>query len=248
MNHYVYEITNKINGKKYIGKRTCKCPIEEDKYMGSGYLLKKAIKKHGIENFTKKILFIAESEEEAYQKEFDVIESVQAYKNPNYYNCVPGGRGAPVLNSYMKGKKPSIETRKKISKSLKGKMKGKLNPFYGKHHTIETKEIIKSKNKGKFKGELNPFYGKRHTQEVKDKLRGIRKGKFKDGSNFNAKKVINLNTLKVFNSVKEAGDFLEINYFGISKCCNNKLKTSGKINGQPARWMFYDEYLAKKEE
>lgn len=31
--HYVYEITNMINGKKYIGKIICNCLIEEDKYM-----------------------------------------------------------------------------------------------------------------------------------------------------------------------------------------------------------------------
>lgn len=54
MFHYVYEITNNINGKKYIGKRSCHCPIEEDKYMGSGTLLLKAIDKYGIDNFSKK--------------------------------------------------------------------------------------------------------------------------------------------------------------------------------------------------
>ena len=55
MNHYVYEITNLINGMKYIGKRSCKCNIEDDRYMGSSFIVKNAIKKYGIENFKKEI-------------------------------------------------------------------------------------------------------------------------------------------------------------------------------------------------
>ena len=51
MNHYVYEITNLANGMKYIGKRTCKCEIENDRYMGSSDILRRAIKKYGINNF-----------------------------------------------------------------------------------------------------------------------------------------------------------------------------------------------------
>ena len=69
MNHYVYETTNLINGKKYIGKRSCKCPIEEDKYIGSGTILKVAIKKYGKENFKKEILQICENEEMAFEWE-----------------------------------------------------------------------------------------------------------------------------------------------------------------------------------
>lgn len=45
MNHYVYEITNLINGKKYIGKRSCNCDIEKDKYMGSGNAISDALKR-----------------------------------------------------------------------------------------------------------------------------------------------------------------------------------------------------------
>ena len=54
MNYYVYETTNLINNKKYIGKRACSCDIEKDKYLGSGYGLKNAIKKYGRKNFSKK--------------------------------------------------------------------------------------------------------------------------------------------------------------------------------------------------
>lgn len=62
MNHYVYEITNNINGMKYIGKRSCHCEIEKDNYMGGGTVLKKAQKEFGLKNFSKKILAIADND------------------------------------------------------------------------------------------------------------------------------------------------------------------------------------------
>ena len=48
MIYYVYQITNKINNKIYIGKRKYKGenPLL-DSYMGSGKLIKEAIKKYG---------------------------------------------------------------------------------------------------------------------------------------------------------------------------------------------------------
>ena len=43
MFHYVYEITNNINGRKYIGKHSTN--DMNDGYMGSGIAIKQAIKK-----------------------------------------------------------------------------------------------------------------------------------------------------------------------------------------------------------
>ena len=74
MNHYVYEITNLANGRKYIGKRSCKCPIEKDKYMGSSELISLAIEKYGICNFRKDIIYICNNEDEAYSKEKEYIK------------------------------------------------------------------------------------------------------------------------------------------------------------------------------
>lgn len=52
--HYIYRITNKINGKTHIGQHKYK--KLNDSYMVSGVLLAKAKKKYGLENFEKEIL------------------------------------------------------------------------------------------------------------------------------------------------------------------------------------------------
>lgn len=48
----IYKVTNNINGKIYVGKQT----NNKKNYYGSGKLIKYAIKKYGIENFTKEII------------------------------------------------------------------------------------------------------------------------------------------------------------------------------------------------
>ena len=88
MDYYIYMTTNLINGKKYIGQHKGK---PDDKYLGSGTTLLKAIKKYGKENFSKKILCFCATREEADIKEKEYIQNYDAVNNKNFYNNSEGG-------------------------------------------------------------------------------------------------------------------------------------------------------------
>ena len=65
--YYIYKTTNLINGKYYVGFHKTSDPF--DNYLGSGVRLIDAIKKYGVENFKKEILFEFDTQEEAEAKE-----------------------------------------------------------------------------------------------------------------------------------------------------------------------------------
>ncbi len=57
------------------------------------------------------------------------------------------------------------------------------------------------------------------------------------------KKIICLNSLKVFGSALEAGNFYKCDDSCISKCCKGKAKYCGKSSeGEKLKWMYYDDY------
>lgn len=124
-----------------------------------------------------------------------------------YYNRPPEELIFLTKSEHSSLRKPSKETKKKISEALKGEN----NPMYGKHLPEETKkkvsktmkgkpkteetkkrmseaqkghpvsEATKKKlsemNKGKYKGENNGMYGKKHSKEARKKLSLTHKGR-----------------------------------------------------------------------
>jgi hypothetical protein len=81
MKHYVYKIEDKKTGEFYFGSRTCKCNIDEDRYMGSP-----VIWKPNKENLYKVILKSDfESREDALLYEKELVEkNIKHPLNRNY--------------------------------------------------------------------------------------------------------------------------------------------------------------------
>lgn len=158
--YYIYEIKNLINHKTYVGQR--KIPknktINNDNYMGSGVYLKSAKLKYGVENFSKSILAITQTKQNA-----DILEIVfiKLFKQEGKceYNIAKGGEGGSItefmsdeqkkkyfqkLSESLQGHIIPEETRLKISKSNKGISRNK-----GVIRSEETKLKISNSKRGK---------------------------------------------------------------------------------------------------
>lgn len=129
----IYKITNKINGKLYVGQTRQKLNnrIKGHKHSKVKRGVDAAIKKYGGENFS--IEVIEECPVESLdEREIFWIAKLNS-KAPNGYNLTDGGDGG--------GSNPSKETRAKISANH-ADVSGEKNPFYGQKHSEETRAII----------------------------------------------------------------------------------------------------------
>lgn len=110
MYYLIYKTTNIINNKFYIGLHITN--NIDDNYLGSGTILKKAIKKYGTENFKKDIIFIFDNKKEMIDKEIELVND-NFINRKDTYNLSKGGFGLSTLSD--ESRKIAIE---KIKKSL----------------------------------------------------------------------------------------------------------------------------------
>ena len=89
MLHTVYKTVNLLNGRFYIGYHKTENP--NDDYLGSGRVIKNAIRKYGRAKFKKFVLFAFEDAEQAFEKEKELVAT--AMQNPLCYNIREGGDG-----------------------------------------------------------------------------------------------------------------------------------------------------------
>lgn len=156
--HYlIYKITNKINNRYYIGQHITNNPY--DSYAGSGMLINKAEKKHGISAFVKTILYDFMTFEEMNTKENELVQLSNCYPyDPMSYNLKEGG--------------------------YQGRLSEESQALCHQHchetcinRTPEEKEALHKKMSELTSGEKNPMYGHKWTDEQKKQLSKSMKGK-----------------------------------------------------------------------
>jgi len=175
---FIYKITNKINGKQYVGK-TVKPILKRfishcnSAKGGSNQIICRAIKKYGKDSFLIEQIDTASTEKELFQKEIEWIKKLDTYNNG--YNMTLGGEG-------QSGRLHSIETKLKMSKERRGRKvseetKARLrllsieywNKNRGRKSSEETKAKISKNRTG-----IN--LGFKHSEEAKIKMSVNRSG------------------------------------------------------------------------
>lgn len=199
---YIVYMHTSPSGKRYIGI-TCQNPPEKRWRNGHGYsgneYFSRAILKYGWQNFIHEILFEGITQNEAEQKEVELIAYYKSNNKDFGYNQTNGGEATF-------GYKFSDEQKEKLSKAQKKRLKDKTNhPLFGKSHSDETRDKIRNGNKGH-----------KHSKEHKNKISNSLKrpvlqygldGKF----------------IKFYDGAIDAGIENNISPNNITLCCQGKI-------------------------
>lgn len=124
MHHYLYQITNRINGKIYIGIHSCEGEFLDSDYYGSGTAIKVAVEKYDKCLFLRQVLAERSTREEVANLERQIVNEAFV-ANSQTYNLTTGGYGWGLLgeearkkiSDARKGWVPSEETRRRMSES-----------------------------------------------------------------------------------------------------------------------------------
>ena len=202
----IYKIVNKINKKIYVGQTKRTLKERMEEHVRKNSIpVDKDIEKYGIENFDIKVIDVATNEEELNDKEKLWIRKLNCML-PKGYNQTFGGKTT-------KGFTHREQSKEKMSKAKSKLYVGSGNPFFGKRHSEESKEKMSKARKGR-----------KLTTEWKEKI-GLAQ----------RKKVINLDTGEVFDSIKSAAVHYELKETHITRVCKGKRKTTGGF-----RWAYYN--------
>jgi len=228
----IYKFTNKVNHKIYIGKSVNVYGRYESHkktaLSGKKTLFYNALRKYGIDNFDFEIIKECSREELNEYEKFYI--KLYDSNNPQYgYNMTPGGDGgAMTYGPWNKGKKMTSDFKKRVSESVKKRMKdpvlkekmskslkeafskpetkkkmskakkGKKPWNKGKHYTGIKKKSKESIEKTRLKN-----IGQKRTEEQKKRISDSHKGKIT--SEETKQKQRNAHKGKKYNKMKDEG-------------------------------------------
>lgn len=261
---FIYITTNNINNKKYIGQK--KYVNGWEKYLGSGIVIKSAIKKYGRENFSREIIEECNSIEELNKREIYWINFYDAVCRSDFYNIAYGGDGGNTIAGYTYEQKKGLS--QKLSKLRRGKINiGENNGNSRKIILLNTMEIFNTINIASLKYGISKDAIQQCCSQSfsKTKTAGILEGTsermvwayYEEGKDYaytkfvrntdvfrlKRKAVYCITTNEIFSMAKEAGDKYNINPTSICSCCNGKLLSAGKhpVTKEKMTWKFVDK-------
>ena len=195
---YIYETTNLINGKKYIGKRTSPKFIKN--YFGSGALITRAIKKYGKINFSVKMIECVNGDgDDLNKREQYWIAYYNAVNDDNFYNLSKGGDGTP-------GYKVPENVKEKISLSVKNHINNLSNEEKERRSKKQSMAQLGSKRSKKAKENMKlaqnrPEVKKKRSESLK-KVKRTDEWKQKIGKSHKGKIITEETRIKISNTIK----------------------------------------------
>lgn len=145
--YYIYKITNKLNGKIYVGQHKVIKKESLNRYLGSGTLIKLAIKKYGKENFIKEILEYC-TKDNVSEREIYWIKKLNA-RNNNYNISIGGQSGDSTINTVVYNNGKNLKYIKIGDSIPSGYVKGSLRCFPTRKSRLLLSKSLKGVNKNK---------------------------------------------------------------------------------------------------
>ena len=225
----IYLLTDTTNGKQYVGQtsRTLSERLREHRNEKSCYI-DRAIRKHGWENFTVKIIEECSTTDELNEREQYWIAQYGTIK-PNGYNITAGGGG-------LSGYTVTQETKKKISATRKkspvicletGQIFDSITAAAAWAGVIPSAISYACRGKNRTSGGYHwRFFGVPFVDEDAGKVKRKPKGR----------PVLCVETGQVFEYINEAARWAKVHKICIMHACKNKNRTAGGYH-----WRFVDD-------
>jgi len=163
----IYQTTNTVNGKVYVGKHITKDP--NDDYLGSGKNIRRAVTKYGRDKFTKEVLHVFNSEDEMNLKEKELVTEEFCARKDTYNICEGGKGGFGFINTNRLNETPKKREASRLSIKI---AKAAHTVWWNDPANQDRRaEIIASGQAALWEKYPNGIWvGKNHTAETKEKI------------------------------------------------------------------------------